>query len=211
MALTGKHYNNLDTAFGYFNKHLFGNQLPEIILTMVRKKNCMGYHHTDRFNATDTKQGVTEISLNPDYFAEPRTPTDVLSTLVHEMVHAQHYIVGEPSRKGYHNKEWGSLMKSIGLYPSNTGEEGGKETGQRMSHYVIEGGEFEKVCGAFLIKHGNPFLVYSEESTAEAKEKNKTRYKFTCPDCLANAWAKKEAQLMCGVDEVMLIVEDDVN
>ena len=33
-------------------------------------------------------------------------------------------------------------MKEVGLYPSDTHEPGGKETGQRMGHYVIEGGLF---------------------------------------------------------------------
>jgi len=208
MTITGTHYSNLDKAMAYFNKHLFNSELPDVMLTMSRKKNCLGYHHSEKFSDMSTKVGVTEISLNPDYFME-RTPEEVLSTLVHEMVHQWHYIVGEPSRKGYHNAEWASLMKEVGLYPSSTGEHGGKETGQRMSHYIIEGGDFEKVCGAFLLKHGNPLLVYSEIVTAEAKEKKKTRDKYVCPTCLTNAWAKPKTKLMCGEDEVMMIVEEE--
>jgi hypothetical protein len=58
-----------------------------------------------------------------------------LSTLVHEMVHVWQQHCGTPSKRGYHNKEWATKMKSVGPQPSSTGMVGGKETGQRMSHY----------------------------------------------------------------------------
>jgi hypothetical protein len=35
-------------------------------------------------------------------------------------------------------------MKGVGLQPSSTGAVGGKETGHRVSHYVIPGGLFAK-------------------------------------------------------------------
>ena len=60
-----------------------------------------------------------------------RTNEQTLSTLVHEMTHLQQQHFGKPSRSGYHNKEWGLLMRAVGLIPSSTGEPGGKETGQR--------------------------------------------------------------------------------
>jgi hypothetical protein len=31
-------------------------------------------------------------------------------------------------------------MKTVGLYPSNSGMIGGKETGQQMQHYIIPDG-----------------------------------------------------------------------
>jgi len=40
-------------------------------------------------------------------------------------------------------------MESIGLMPSDTGEPGGKRTGQRMSDYPIEGGAFYLQCVVF--------------------------------------------------------------
>ena len=49
---------------------------------------------------------------------------------------------------GYHpqlsaalyDRQWAAKMREIGLQPSSTGEEGGKETGQSMSHYIIPDG-----------------------------------------------------------------------
>ena len=41
-------------------------------------------------------------------------------------------------------------MKSIGLQPSDTGEPGGKETGQKMNHSVTSGGAFDKATASLL-------------------------------------------------------------
>ena len=40
---------------------------------------------------------------------------DILGTLVHEMCHQWQHELGNPSRSGYHNKEWGNKMKEVGL------------------------------------------------------------------------------------------------
>ena len=67
---------------------------------------------------------------------------ETLSTLVHEMVHLWQQHHGKSGRGRYHNREWAEKMKQVGLYPSNTGKPGGREVGQQMTHYVIEGGAF---------------------------------------------------------------------
>ncbi len=47
-------------------------------------------------------------------------------------------------------------MESIGLMPSSTGHPGGDKTGQRMSDYVIETGQFKQAC-IELIESGHQF------------------------------------------------------
>ena len=42
----------------------------------------------------------------------------------------------QPGRTGYHNREWASKMLEVGLVPSDTGQPGGKQTGQHMTHYI---------------------------------------------------------------------------
>ena len=79
--------------------------------------------------------------MNPMYFQD-RLVAETLSTLVHEMVHLWQHHHGKPGRGGYHNKEWAGKMKQVGLYPSDTQAEGGKETGDRMSHYILPSGPF---------------------------------------------------------------------
>ena len=90
-----------------------------------------------------------EIALNPAHFAG-RTPAEMLSTLVHEMAHLWQHHFGKPSRSGYHNKEWAAKMREIGLIPTDTGQPGGKDTGQKVTHNIEEGGRFDQACTAFL-------------------------------------------------------------
>lgn len=61
---------------------------------------------------------------------------------VRKTAHLWQHHFGKPSRAGYHNKEWAAKMLAIGLYPSDTGRPGGKETGQSCSHYIVESGPY---------------------------------------------------------------------
>ena len=88
-------------------------------------------------NTRDATEVLDEIALNPQTF-EDRTIKEILSTLVHEMVHLEQAHFGSPSRNGYH-REWAELMESRpGAIRHRS--PGGKRPGQRMSHYVAEDG-----------------------------------------------------------------------
>jgi predicted SprT family Zn-dependent metalloprotease len=201
----------LTMAYDHFNQKLFNNSLDSCIIHMHRKAKCYGYFAGGRFGTTDTGvnlplatsqstvQKVDEIALNPSHFAT-RTLEQSLSTLVHEMVHLWQHHKGNPGRGGYHNKEWAEYMVDVGLMPSDTGLPGGKQTGQKVSHYIIEGGDFQTVCAELLA--GGFTLPYIElwstdkPKTVRAKAASKTKY--VCPSCQANAWAKPGASLICG-------------
>lgn len=201
MQPTTETYTELDRAYAYFNRELFGDRLPPCIITMQRKKGANGYFWADTWakcgEATDR---VDEIALNPDTF-QYRTVTEVLSTLVHEMVHLKQQHFGKPSRNAYHNKEWGTMMEDVGLIPTDTGKPGGKRTGQKVTHYVEPGGRFEASCKA-LIDTGFvlPWLALTTSDASEKKRAKKaaSKTKYTCPSCEANAWAKPDASLVCG-------------
>ena len=198
---TQRTYTSLDAAYEYFNRELFAGQLPPCLITMQRHKGAFGYFSGERFASLDDPQEVTdEIALNPAHFAG-RTTTKTLSTLVHEMVHLWQHHFGKPSRTGYHNKEWAAKMRGVGLVPSSTGEPGGKETGQKVSHFIEAGGRFEQACTAYLAT-GAAILYHDRAGDAEATKTRKTKAasktKYTCPVCGQNAWAKPEASLICG-------------
>ena len=71
---------------------------------------------------------MPEISLNLKQLGESE-PIDVMATLVRQMVHLWQESYGQPSQKGYYNREWAKKMTEIGLIPSATGQPGGKHTG----------------------------------------------------------------------------------
>lgn len=206
MTITAKQYKSLDDAFKYFNENLFEGKLPDVLITLQRKSRSNGYHHFEKFEGREDKKRVTEIALNPDNFSD-RTDQEILSTLVHEMTHHWQYTFSEPTRRGYHDKEWASKMIEIGLMPTSTGEIGGRQTGQKMTHVIINGGKFEITCGAFLTR-GSVLHLNSVIDEKVEKERKKTREKFTCPSCLQSAWAKKTANLMCGECEEHMVIEE---
>jgi predicted SprT family Zn-dependent metalloprotease len=188
---TKKTYDGLDSAYAYFNEALFGGRLPQCLITVRSHHGAYGYFSSERFGSADGEIR-DEIALNMKHFKE-RTPKQTLATLVHEMKHLEQHHFGKPSRNGYHNREWADLMEQVGLMPSSTGEPGGKRTGQRVSHYVVDGGPFDLAFSAreFTI----PYFDRQGE-TETARKKRKVTY--TCPECESKATGKPDLHLHCG-------------
>lgn len=199
---TRQNYGTLESAYAHFNKTLFGGELPDCLITVQRHKGAYGYFSGDRFGRVGSPDQTTdEIAMNPAHFND-RSMQDILSTLVHEMVHLWQHRFGKPPRKAYHDKQWAAKMKGVGLIPSATGVPGGKETGQKMSHYIEEGGRFDKACLQWLNANGGGVLYHDragdEEAKAKRKKKAVSKTKYTCPDCDAAAWGKPNLYLICG-------------
>ena len=212
---TRETYEALQFAFDMLNRTLFDDRLPNCVITLKNRGRSYGFFAGDRFTRQD---GVAcdEIALNPVHF-QGRHVEETLSTLAHEMVHMWQHHMGKPGRGAYHNKEWSQIMKDIGLQPTDTGMEGGKETGDRMSHMIMPGGAFQRaakdlVVQGFAIPWAEVDLVTvnatgSEDDTdapARASKSGK-RPKYTCPVCGQNAWAKHGASLKCGEDDQLLV------
>jgi hypothetical protein len=204
-------YKTLDDAYRFFNERLFGGKLPGCLITMQRSAKAYGYFAGGRFGSVDGKEVTDEIALNPSHFRS-RTTEESLSTLVHEMAHLQQHHFGKPGRTSYHNKEWARMMRTVGLIPSDTGAPGGREVGQRVSHYIEAGGVFSIAC-AELVSSGFDALyveLWSEGDAAKRKKKTASKTKYTCPSCSVNAWAKPQTSLICGDCEEPMEADDEV-
>lgn len=215
---TGEAYGCLTRAFDYFNKALFAGQLPRALITYHRHNKARAYFCGGRFlkaHVRDSSGKFTdEIAINPQHVAD-RTPTEIMSTLVHEMAHSWQYNFGKKPTRCYHDKEWAAKMKEIGLQPSATGKPGGKETGSQMTHYILPGGSFDQACKKFL--DANTAVFYADVQTAlgalakrkgkagkdddgdegDGPEKSKGRAKFVCKGCGLIALARPGANLRC--------------
>lgn len=210
MTITSKTYTDLQTAYDHFNAAIFGNALPEVLLTLVPHKAAYGYFRHEAFTyggpdkekhtlavaslkkLREGKRGIIhELALNPFTF-NGRTDEEILGTLVHEMVHLWQHVHGTPGKKPGHNREWADKMKSVGLHPSTTGAVGGKETGRRCSHYIIAGGVFQKAAKSCKVK-----FAFSGMMVEKAK-KGPKRTKFTCPSCDSNAYGTSDLNIRCN-------------
>ena len=204
---TVQQYREFQEAYDYFNGELWEGKLPQLMVTLQRKPRMMGHFAAERYQHRTETDVIHEIALNPDCFVG-QTDEQILDTLVHEMAHVWQQTFGKPGRRGYHNKEWAVEMKRIGLYPSSTGQPGGKEVGEKMSDYIMDGGRFQESCRRLLDRGFRLDWQSRDRSQAaggeggeegeEQEPKKKGRIKYTCAGCELNAWAKPDVSLVCG-------------
>jgi len=216
-------FHDWQQAFDFFNDVLWDGALPDAIITSTRKANVSGYFAPDRFERIDGRH-VAEIGINTTLLAV-RSPRDSLSTLVHEMTHGWRFYLGPLNRNGkrvctgYHDLIWGAEMERIGLMPSATGAPGGKRTGYRMTHYIVEDGLFDRACSELLasglqinwadrvVHRKQPGVDPNDPETGAEIATKRDRIKFTCGSCGLNAWAKPSAQLACATCALNLTSE----
>jgi SprT-like family len=191
---TDAQFAAFQALYDYFNRVLFLGVLKPVLLNFSRKANTLGFFAPLRWE--NSGETVHEISLNPAYLRH-REPREVASTLVHEMAHAWQMQCGKPGRGGYHNEEWAAKMESLGLMPSSTAAPGGKRTGDRMSHYIIDGGPFARAFVEMPEEYLLPWLCW-EGKEGGKKPRAASKVKFTCPACGANAWGRPGLLLACG-------------
>lgn len=220
--LTSKIYSDLETAWDYYNRELFEGKLPPVLLVMSYHRSAYGYFRSkpfvprDQLEAYDEwqiavqeepeesqalnamKPGIDEVSLNIFAFRE-RTVPQIMSTLVHEAVHCQQHHYGKPPKRPSHNKEWATMMKAVGLYPSATGEPGGKETGRRVSHYIVEGGPFD------LATKNLPVTLDWVGMLPTRKKKERTpKVTYKCPTCEIKVRGNVDLKIRCDEDDVLM-------
>lgn len=216
---TEQQFKSLNGAYKYFNRKLFNNELPGCILNFSRLKGTHGFLAPERWKRVGEEEFSThEISLTPTTLY--RTPIEIFSTLVHEMCHLWQWEFGNPSRNGYHNKEWAAKMIEVGLIPSHTGKPDGKMTGQRMTHYIEEGGSYQSAFEKMPERYVLPFTSLDGEvmkrliegndpsgSDGEPSDKKKrlaklrpvsrNKTKYSCPGCKVNVWGKPGLKIRC--------------
>lgn len=212
---TQKFYGLFQYVFDYYNAALFDNAIKDCLIVITRRKHVMGhYSHKRWFNIND--QETDELAINPSQFI--REPLiEICQTVVHEMCHGWQYHYGNPSRAGYHNKEWSEKMQEIGLMPSSTGGVGGRTVGQQMGDYPIPEGRFlgttkelmnsEVFAGLYLevnpeiiklLNDHQPLFDQIKDLTliqAEGKPRGRKKSKYACSCC--KVWGKPGLSLWC--------------
>jgi len=190
--ITVKQFTVFEQLYNYYNKELLDGKLNDCLINMSRKKKAYGFFGAGYWQNENGKY-AHEITLTPEGLE--RESVEWHSTLVHEMVHLWQNDFGKPVRANYHNKEWANKMLEIGLIPSTTGKEGGKKTGQCVSHYVDNNGKFIKAFNKLkenktIYKPNSDFLT----TTKKQKESAKTKYECSCG---VKVWGKPELNIKC--------------
>lgn len=122
MAISTKsQLMHLYTAFDYFNKHIFNNNLPKTVLVLESKGKCPKYGHFTPWKSWKAETGESvedkcEIAISTEHLNRPNIA--ILGTLLHEMVHLHNYIndIQDVSRQGrYHNKRFLDAALKFGM------------------------------------------------------------------------------------------------
>jgi predicted SprT family Zn-dependent metalloprotease len=192
---TRETYNALQDAFNWFNRELFNSNLPQVLIVLHRKKGAKGYFWAEMWQGESER--LDEIALTPETLN--RSDKEILSTLVHEMVHLWQHHEGKPSRNAYHNKEWAEQMEEIGLHPTHNGQWDGKPTGQKVTHLIVEGHRFDTSATAFLADR-KVINWYGITQGAKETKKNKVLYTCSCQP-VVKVWGKPGLLIACEICE----------
>ena len=87
-------------------------------------------------------------------------------------------------------------MVEVGLIPSDTGAPGGKRTGQRVTHYIEEGGRFDRIWNV-LAADGFTFDYQDRATNGPDKPPSKLKVRYTCRTCGDCAWGKPDLRIAC--------------
>lgn len=185
---TLEQFAKYQAAWEFFNKSLFGGKLRPCLLNFSRHRGSYGFFTPNRW--TKASKQVHEISLNPDRL--DRTLEEVFSTLAHEMCHQWQFDFGENFlRSTYHDTEWAEKMVEVGLIPSDTGEPGGKPTGQKVSHYIDPQGRFIKAVRKMPKDVILPWRSIGPKDDEKPKKPRRKKQVFICLGCRIKIWCEK--------------------
>jgi hypothetical protein len=127
-----------------------------------------------------------------------------VGTLVHEMCHQLRAESGDKPGRGYHDKAWAQAMKNVGLHPSSTAEPGWKETGSRVSHYIVPDGPFSRACAELISSGWGLSYVEVPIDGKKRKAKRASHTKYQCPSCAIQVRGKPDISITCTACQLVM-------
>jgi hypothetical protein len=171
--------------------------LPDVLVTLQRQARSRGYFSPQRFRSRVEEALVMNSLLTLNGFLGAQTKKSVRPLRTKWSMFGNR-LTAECRARLITIASGAAKMKAIGLHPSATGEPGGRETGQSMTHFILQGGRYSR---AFRELQATGFQLHWQSAMAEAgsRVKRTSKTKLTCPECSQNVWAKPGAQVICGI------------
>jgi hypothetical protein len=92
-------------------------------------------------------------------------------------------------------------MKEIGLWPSNTGESGRKETGQSVTHYIVPDGAYARAYRKLAASGLQLNWQSGADNVVERKKKQATKTKSPAPPAGSTHGSLITQLICCDCDE----------
>jgi len=193
--------NELHRCFQLFNNHFFGGSLPEPAITIQTKgkRNAFGWCSTvEYWRNQDNTIRKYEINLTAEHI--DRDVTDIMKTLLHEMVHLYNAIqkVKDCSRNGtFHNKKFKLAAERFGFYYDEPPSKKYGWSNPKLKPEVV------KLIQSFKVDDG-AFKI--ARSVPENAKKKSNSFKMECPKCGIKLRASKPGIIViCKSCEIELI------
>ena len=193
----------LNTIFNLLNERFFNNELERPVITI--QSTPRAYGHYTPYNAWSVKgeKGMREINIGAGTLT--RNIENVVSTLLHEMVHYWNDMNGvkDTSRGGtYHNKKFLAKANECGLLITHSDKYGWSHTepSEEILAFCVEHDlteirlcrfDFEALRISGAGTHSGNFPTIGIE-----RKKSSSR-KYVCPCCGMSVRATKEVHVMC--------------
>lgn len=199
--------DELYRIFNILNEEKFNNELPESVITLQYTKGTYGHFVPSKIwknkndETNDEECACYEININPSYF-NVREPEDIVSTLLHEMVHYCNTINDITDCSGkHHNKKFKSLAEKVGLIVEKTNYGWSSTSCSDSLKEFIEN----------VIKPNKAvfdYFRYMPEQSKIKKKRKKNIFKYTCPTCGMEMKGKANNKVLCGVCKQILEMEE---
>jgi len=197
--------NYFNKAYDLFNKRLHNGALPGGKFDFRPLSKSLSQFKAAKVH--DIQDGYHDHIIINSTMLLKADEIKILAALDDAMISQEQFYFGEPGRNAYRNKERASMSKEVGLFPSNTGQEGGKETGDYLSFYIIEDSPFYEAAKEFL-SYGYKIQWEEIKQPPAASNENKN-IKYVCPDpdCKQSFRSKMNAQLNCAFHNLLCVIE----
>lgn len=196
----------LENYFDFLNNLAFKGELerPVITISPDQTSGAYGWCSVNKiWNNGDDTNGYYEINLCSEHLNRPIN--EVISTLLHEMVHLFNLTIAnvqDTSRNGYyHNTKFKKAAEDHGLNCEKTEKYGWSKT--TLRDWVVDAISEHADEGFSL--HRN---IFANPAVGKASKKSSSR-KYVCPTCGAIVRATKEVHIICGDCDCEFELEED--
>lgn len=191
----------LEKIFRRLNADKFGGQLETPIITI--QSTPRSYGHITVGKVWSQVNGMQQYELNIGAGTLSRPIENVVATMLHEMVHLYHLMLGiQDTSRGctYHNKKFKGKAEEVGLVIDYDSRIGWSITSpsESLIDYII-GQQWEDI----LINRQEVLRIpvggksaNSDQDNAPIKKPSSTR-KYQCPCCSMSVRATKVVRIMC--------------
>lgn len=194
-----RQYEVLYKAFDLFNEHYFDNELPHCMITLQKKReNKLGDFTVEPIWFNENQDEFYQININP--INMNRKPEEILSTLLHEVIHyycTLHKI--KDSKQKVHTTAYKEVAESHGLDVQYDDDIGWSITSLNDESIELVGDLIEEYKDDFVYMY------------IEKKPVKKNLFKYVCNSCGLKVYTKAEKSVVCGDCGCELIMEDKEN